>query len=133
MSVINLALSNSALAMEVMDDMFKSTMKKCNIMASVRKMAETLEAYVVSALIPNPTHTASSDVVDATSPANVPSIATLDATASSVAVVVDASINAPVSDFVVATSGIVGKTNARAFYILMRIVYMRSLMVSFVF
>ena len=43
MSVLNLALQNCALARDKMDKEFEGNMKKCNsIMASVRKMAETL-------------------------------------------------------------------------------------------
>jgi len=42
MSVLNLALSNCAVAREMRSDEFEKHMKKCNIMASVRKMAKQL-------------------------------------------------------------------------------------------
>jgi len=40
MSVLNLALSNCALAREPMDDEFEKNMKKCNSMKSVRKLID---------------------------------------------------------------------------------------------
>ena len=122
MPVLNLALSNSALAREVIYDEFDGNMKSLNIMASLRTMAETMEAYVVGAPIPTPTHTASLDVVDAISAVDAPYTAIVDAVTSSVAVVVvDACINAYVYVSVANTSRIASKTHARAFYIVMRI------------
>ncbi len=81
-----------------MDDEFEKNMKKCNDMASVRKMAATLEASASRARIPTPiaaSHVPSSPIVDA---------------AAFSATVVDASADDNVSGFVVATSGIGGKT-----------------------
>jgi hypothetical protein len=40
MPVLNLALSNCALARKIMGDEFEKNVKKCNNMGSVRKMAE---------------------------------------------------------------------------------------------
>ena len=40
MFVLNLALSNGALAREIMGEDFEKNMKKCNSMGSVRKMAK---------------------------------------------------------------------------------------------
>ena len=44
MYVLNLALSNCALAREIMGEDFEKNMKKCNSMASVRKMAKQLDS-----------------------------------------------------------------------------------------
>ena len=44
MFVLNLALSNGALAREIMGEDFEKNMKKCNSMASVRKMAKHLDS-----------------------------------------------------------------------------------------
>ena len=99
MSVLNLALSNSALAREVMDDEFENHMKKCNSMASVRKMAARLEASVPRPPLPIP--------IDAHAVAlDVPSASSIDAvTSSATAGIVDASADANDSSFFVATSG----------------------------
>ncbi len=121
MSVLNLALSNSALAGKAMDDEFEKSMKKCNNMASVRKMAATLEASAARARIPN--HIAAS---------HVPSTATVDAAAPS-ATVVDASADDNVFGFVFATSGIGSKTMyERALFILIGLIYLHSLMLLLV-
>jgi hypothetical protein len=132
MSVLNLASSNSALAREVMDDKFERNMKKYNNIASVRKMAETLEASEARAPIPIPTHAATLDVVAATSAVDLPPD-TLDAVGSSAVVFADASADASMLDFVDATSSIGGKTHERALYILMRIMCMHSIMLPLVF
>ena len=42
-AVLNLALSNCALARELMDDEFENNMKKCGSMTSVRKLSEKLD------------------------------------------------------------------------------------------
>ena len=47
MYVLNLALSNCALARQLMDDEFENNTKKCNSMTSDRKMAEELETRPV--------------------------------------------------------------------------------------
>jgi hypothetical protein len=44
MSVLNLVMSNCALAREIMGDDFGKSMKKCNSMASDRKMAKQLDS-----------------------------------------------------------------------------------------
>ena len=46
MFILNLALSNCALARDLMDDDFEKKMKKCNSMSSVRKHAATLDSAV---------------------------------------------------------------------------------------
>ena len=46
MSVLNLALSNYALARQTMGDEFERDMKKCNRMGIVRKMAKQLGSEV---------------------------------------------------------------------------------------
>jgi hypothetical protein len=44
MSVLNLALSNCALARQGMGDEFEKNMKKCNNMGSVQKMAAKIDS-----------------------------------------------------------------------------------------
>ena len=122
---------NSALAREVMDDECESNMKKCSSMVNVRKMVETLETFVAGAPIPIPTHAAALDAVSATSAVELPS-ATVDAACSTVVDVVDASADAFVFAFVDATSRIAGKTYEQAFYILMRIMCIYSLILPLV-
>jgi hypothetical protein len=55
MSILNLALSNCALAREAMDDEFEKNMKKCNSMTSVRKLADKDNAAMRVAEGDNPT------------------------------------------------------------------------------
>jgi hypothetical protein len=79
-----------------MDDEFENHMKKCNSMASVRKMAASLEASVPLP-IPIDAHAVALDV---------PSASSIDAvTSSATAGIVDASADANDSSFFVATSG----------------------------
>ena len=114
MSVLNLALSNSALAREAMSEEFENNMKNCNSMASVRNMAKSLEASAARAPTPIRAHASAPDVAAKTSAVDAPSTSTSPCTssaaASSVADVADASTEPSLPAFVDVISGISGKT-----------------------
>ena len=65
MSIRNLALSNCALARDLMDDEFEKNMKKCNSVSSVQKLAAILDSDVA----PRAAVVAPLEMVDAPPPA----------------------------------------------------------------
>ncbi len=74
MSVLNLALSNTTLARELMDDEFESNMKKCNSMSSVRKMAESLKTSPLGATDPSTHVVADASIADVVEDASASAI-----------------------------------------------------------
>jgi len=65
MFVLNLALSNCALAREPMDDEFEKNMKKCSSMTSVRKLADkdNVAMNVATSIGDDATATITADVI----------------------------------------------------------------------